>query len=85
MTDAEAHRNALSDPDNPPTTAEFWKNARVVWPKGKKSITLRLDRDVLWWFRLEKGYQTLINAILRAYMQAHRGKSRRGRALRKAA
>jgi uncharacterized protein (DUF4415 family) len=74
ITDEEAHRNALSDPDAQPTTPEFWKNARVVYPKGKHPITLRLDSDILTWFRLKKGYQTEINAILRTYMQAHRGK-----------
>lgn len=74
MTDEEAYQNALSDPDNPPLTAEFWKNARIVYPKGKHPITLRLDSDILTWFRLKKGYQTEINAILRAYMQAHRSK-----------
>jgi hypothetical protein len=32
MTDEEAYQNALSDPDNPPLTPEFWKNARIVYP-----------------------------------------------------
>jgi uncharacterized protein (DUF4415 family) len=30
-----------------------------------------LDADLLHWFRRQPGYQTRINAILRAYMQAH--------------
>jgi uncharacterized protein (DUF4415 family) len=34
-------------------------------------ITMRLDRDLLAWFRRQRGYQTRINAILRAYMNAH--------------
>jgi len=83
MTDEEAYQNALSDPDNPPLTEEFWKNARIVYPKGKHPITLRLDSDILNWFRLKKGYQTEINAILRTYMDAHRGK-RRGPVRRRA-
>src|SRR5262245_40167355 len=83
MTDEEAYQNALSDPDAQPTTAEFWKNARIVYPKGKHPITLRLDSDILNWFRLKKGYQTEINAILRTYMEAHRGK--RGAASRRKA
>jgi len=82
MTDEEAYQNALSDPDAQPTTPEFWKNARIVYPKGKHPITLRLDSDILNWFRLKKGYQTEINAILRAYMEAHRRK-RRGPARRR--
>jgi uncharacterized protein (DUF4415 family) len=32
---------------------------------------MRLDADLLRWYRREPGYQTRINAILRAYMQAH--------------
>jgi uncharacterized protein (DUF4415 family) len=30
---------------------EFWKSARVVMPAGKTSVHLRLDRDVVDWFR----------------------------------
>ena len=40
---------------------------------GKRQLTLRLDSDVLEWFKLQgQGYQTKINALLRAYMNAHR-------------
>jgi len=38
----------------------------------KEQITIRVDSDVLNWFRSHgKGYQTRINALLRAYMEAH--------------
>jgi uncharacterized protein (DUF4415 family) len=41
-------------------------------PHGKELVTLRLDRDVLDWFRKAgKRYQTRINAVLRAYKDAH--------------
>jgi len=43
----------------------------VVLPTPKEVVTMRLDGDLLRWFRREPGYQTRINAILRAYMQAH--------------
>jgi uncharacterized protein (DUF4415 family) len=37
----------------------------------KAAISLRLDADVLDWFRAQgSGYQTRINAVLRAYMEA---------------
>jgi len=40
--------------------------------KRKQQLTLRLDADVLAWFKgLGKGYQTRINSLLRAYMEAH--------------
>jgi uncharacterized protein (DUF4415 family) len=42
----------------------------VEWPKEKKTITIRLDSDVIDWLKLQgKGYQTRINAVLRAYMK----------------
>jgi uncharacterized protein (DUF4415 family) len=42
-------------------------------PRRKETVTIRLDADLLEWFRSERGYQTRINAILRAYMNAHTG------------
>lgn len=39
--------------------------------RGKEQVTLRLDSDVLTWFRSQgRGYQTKINSLLRAYMEA---------------
>lgn len=72
MTDEEAERGARTDPDALPTDEAFWKNARVVYPERKATVTMRLDADLLAWFRQERGYQTRINAILRSYMNAHR-------------
>lgn len=65
--------------DNPEVTPEMFAKAMVrqgLRPmEPKEQVTLRLDADVLKWFRsLGKGYQTQINALLRAYMEAHRGK-----------
>ena len=52
--------------------ASFFKNAKVRPPQNKQSISLRLDKDTLAWFKSQgKGYQTYINAVLRAYVQAH--------------
>ena len=53
---------------------EFWKNSRVVMPgKGKTHTGLRIDTDILEWFKSSgKGYQTRINAILRSYYEAHK-------------
>ena len=59
-----------SDPDAHPTDAAFWKTAKVVMPTPKEIVTIRLDADLLRWFRQHPGYQTRINAILRAYMKA---------------
>jgi uncharacterized protein (DUF4415 family) len=79
LTPEEAHAAALSDPDAHPTDEAFWEGARVVWPQErekKQSLTVRLDADVLRWFRRRgAGYQTHINAVLRAYVEAQKTKT----------
>jgi len=73
MTEEEIERNAADDPDNPPWTEEDWANARVVWPQGKAPVTLRLDKDIIAWFKGRgRGYQTRINAVLRAFVEAQK-------------
>lgn len=72
MSDADIDTSDISDP----TPEQF---ARAVLRRGlkpalpKQQVTLRLDADVLDWFKRQgKGFQTRINALLRAYMDAHR-------------
>jgi len=51
-----------------------WSNAEMgkFYRPKKKQITLRLDADMLEWFRHSGGkYQTKINQVLRQYMNAH--------------
>lgn len=58
---------------------EFWRKARVVMPgeRPKIPVTIRLDSDVLEWFKAQgRGYQTRINAVLRSFVEAHRGRPR---------
>ena len=63
--------------DIPELDENFFKKARVVIPPGKKQLTLRLDADVLEWMKAQgKGYQSRINAILRAYYEAHQDETR---------
>ena len=63
--------------DIPELDDDFFKNAEVVVPPEKKPIALRLDADVLEWMKAQgKGYQSRINAILRAYYEAHRDQPR---------
>jgi uncharacterized protein (DUF4415 family) len=64
-------KGIATDRDAHATNAAFWKSAQVVLPTPKEAVTMRLNADLLRWFRREHGYQTRINAILRAYMQAH--------------
>ena len=73
MGDAEIRKGIAADPDAQATDEDFWKDAKVVLPTRKQVVTMRLDADLLRWFRQQRGYQTRINAILRAYMSAHDG------------
>lgn len=63
--------------DIPAVTPEMF--AKAVVKRGlkvkdsKAQLTIRVDRDVLTWFKSHgRGYQTQINALLRAYMEAHK-------------
>jgi uncharacterized protein (DUF4415 family) len=70
----DAVRDAVAaDSDVRPTDAGFWEGARVVMPQRKETITIRLDSDLLARLRQSPGYQTRINAVLRAYMRASVG------------
>ena len=71
MSAATIRKRIAADPDANATDEDFWKSATVVMPTPKQVVTMRLDADLLRWFRQQRGYQTRINAILRAYMQAH--------------
>jgi uncharacterized protein (DUF4415 family) len=71
LGDEDIAQAVAIDPDAAPLDVD-WTSARLVLPPGKELVTLRLDRDVLDWFRKAgKGYQTRINAVLRAYKDAH--------------
>ena len=71
MTESEIEEAAASDADAQPTDEAFWANAEVVIPQPKRAISLRVDSDVLEWFKSHgSGYQTRMNAVLRAYMEA---------------
>jgi len=73
MTEAELERAIASDPDDPAHDPSFWRHATLVHPVAKQRITLRVDRDVLEFFKSGgRGYQTRIQAVLRAYVEAHR-------------
>jgi uncharacterized protein (DUF4415 family) len=70
MTDDDIAKAVAADPDAVPLDVD-WTQARLNVPPGKEVVTLRLDRDLLDWFREQgRGYQTRINAVLRAFYQA---------------
>lgn len=79
MTEAQVEAGALADADNPSWTDEELRNARLVMPedRGKVPISIRLDGEVLDYFKAQgRGYQSRINAVLRAYVRSRREKYR---------
>lgn len=57
--------------DIPELDDRFFTTAKLVQPTSKSQVTMRIDTDVLDWFRMQgKGYQTRINAVLKAYMRS---------------
>ena len=69
---------AAGDPEALPLDDKFFETARRLPPSallkiGERQITLRLDAEVLDWFRASgAGYQSRMNAVLRAYFHTHR-------------
>ncbi|MDD1413747.1 BrnA antitoxin family protein [Dolichospermum sp. ST_con] len=59
--------------DVPATDTDFWEDATVNIPPVKVPVTLRLDPNVLAWYKQQvpRGYQTLINNVLQKYMTEH--------------
>jgi len=61
--------------DAPAITPEMFAKSivrRGLKPRTKTQLTLRVDSDVLDWYKQQgRGYQTKINMLLRAYMQEH--------------
>lgn len=73
LSDAEIEAAIDSDPDAAPRLDEAWfRSATLHMPSNKAPVSLRLDTDVTDWFRGQgRGWQTRMNAVLRAYAQAH--------------
>ena len=67
---SEMRDEDIDTSDIPELDDTFFEKAEVRLPL-KKSVTIRLDADVLEWFKAQgKGYQTRINQLLRKYMEA---------------
>jgi uncharacterized DUF497 family protein len=73
LSDAEVERRAAADPDAGILPPGFWDIAKVMLPETKQQITLRLDPEVIRFFkRTGKGYQSRMGAVLRSYVEAKR-------------
>jgi uncharacterized protein (DUF4415 family) len=79
MHERSEDRSSADAPETESLGAEFWRSARVAIPAGKTSVHLRLDSDVVEWFRERgKGHLTRMNAVLRAYVEAQKQHPRLG-------
>ena len=60
--------------DIPELDDKFWENARIVLPKNKQAVSLRVSPEVLDFFKEEnpKGYTSKMAAVLSAYVNAQR-------------
>jgi uncharacterized protein (DUF4415 family) len=75
MTEEEIEANAASDPDAPPISEEVLATAVLMMPGEHPSvpISIRMDAEVLEFFRKDgPGYQSRINAVLKAYVRTQR-------------
>ena len=69
LTDEDIARAVTNDPDAAPIDID-WSDTVLVIPARKKAISIRVDEDVLDFFKKAgNGYQRRINAVLRSYMQ----------------
>jgi uncharacterized protein (DUF4415 family) len=73
MSEDEIERTSPPELDLPD---DFWDDAEIVAPE-KEAISLRVDKDVLDWFR-GRGprYQTRMNAVLRSYVESMKRQKR---------
>ena len=70
--DAQTDKD-IDTSDIPPLGKEFFQRAELWMPKRKARVTLRMDTDVLDWFKRKgRGYQTRINAVLRMFVAAQK-------------
>src|ERR1700730_13702505 len=75
VTDAEMAASIADDPDWQEFKDIDWSKAVLVIPPKKKAISIRVDEDVLDYFKKQgAGYQRRMNAVLRSYMQQKRRK-----------
>ena len=79
LSEAEIARTSPAELADLP--ADFWTRATLVVPQPKRAISLRVDEDVLEWFRTSgPRYQTRMNAVLRSYVASMRRDRRKARA-----
>jgi len=74
LSDREIENAVKSDPDAAPLLDKEWfRTAELALPERKVPISLRMDREVVEWFKASgRRYQSRMNAVLKAYVRAHK-------------
>jgi uncharacterized protein (DUF4415 family) len=76
LTDEQIEESIRNDPDW--SDDWHWSDAVLVIPPKKKAISIRVDEDVLDYFKTEgAGYQRRMNAVLRSFVQQKKSKKRK--------
>ena len=72
LTEEEIEANALADLEAQPTDEAFWTDAEISRREKTAPVAVRLDPEVVQWFKAQgKDYRSRINAVLKAYKNAH--------------
>lgn len=73
LTDKQIEDVLRSDPDVAPILDDQWfRTAKLIMPERKVPVSMRIDREVLEWFKAQGArYQSRMNAVLKAYVNAH--------------
>ncbi len=76
QTDEELERIIAADEDESSVQAD-WAQAKLVLPKAKQSVHLRLEQEIIAFFKSQgKGHISRMQAVLKAYVDAHRPRSK---------
>lgn len=79
MSDDEILQSMKDDPNWSDFIDLDWSKASIVYPVTKSAISIRLDDDVIDFFKSDgKGYQSRINAVLRHFMTEKKQSKRTG-------
>lgn len=78
MSEAEVEHLAAEDMAETGIATDWTEHTRIIFPRAKERVTVRLDADIVNWLKAQgKGYQTRINAILRAYVTSQKAREKR--------
>jgi uncharacterized protein (DUF4415 family) len=71
MSEADVERAIADDPDWQGVPRDWYRGAEAVMPRPKIAVSIRLDAELVEFFRSQgRGWQTRMNAVLRAYANA---------------